>query len=341
MALIYGASFIPALLALLGNLTGGPLSLSNFVFVFGLMILLDVLSPESEKKFGPQNENLASSILVSHVLLHTLTLASLIYAVKSEILIGPWKWWGAISTGVACGVSGIIAAHELVHRRSSFLRALGIWNLGLLQYSHFYIEHIRVHHRFVGTEKDSATARFGESIFKFIPRSIFQQWRSSFGVSRQFVLPATILQISCALVLGALLGLEVFLAYVVCTFTAVLLLEYVNYIEHYGLKRNLGEGVKPYHSWQTNSLASRIMLLELTSHTDHHLHATKHYQTLEAVKGSAVLPYGYFGMFFIALIPPLWFRKINPLIEVYQPGSLVNRHPSNGVTADTKDKNKK
>jgi alkane 1-monooxygenase len=110
------------------------------------------------------------------------------------------------------------------------------------------------------------------------------------------------------------LGKLSFWAYLVQSVVAVILLEYVNYIEHYGLKREKGKKVDVQHSWQSDTVSSRFMLFELSRHSDHHLKASKPYYTLESHQEAYILPSGYFGMFYIALIPPLWFRMVNPII---------------------------
>jgi alkane 1-monooxygenase len=117
------------------------------------------------------------------------------------------------------------------------------------------------------------------------------------------------------LVLFIVLGKLCFWAYLVHSVVAVILLEYVNYIEHYGLEREKGEKVNIHHSWQSDRVSSRFMLFELSRHSDHHLKASKPYYTLESHREAYVLPSGYFGMFYIALIPPLWFRMVNPIIR--------------------------
>jgi len=95
-----------------------------------------------------------------------------------------------------------------------------------------------------------------------------------------------------------------------------LLLETVNYIEHYGLlrlKTDSGryEHVKEIHSWNSNHVVGRIVLYELTRHSDHHYKSSKKYQLLQCYDKSPEMPYGYPTSMVIAFIPPLWFSIMN------------------------------
>ena len=99
-----------------------------------------------------------------------------------------------------------------------------------------------------------------------------------------------------------------------------LLLETVNYIEHYGLLRRKNkqgryEPVLPIHSWNSNHELGRIFLYELTRHSDHHFRATRKYQILRAFRESPQLPAGYPACMLLALVPPLWFAVMNSRVE--------------------------
>jgi alkane 1-monooxygenase len=99
-----------------------------------------------------------------------------------------------------------------------------------------------------------------------------------------------------------------------------LLLESVNYIEHYGLvRKQLASGryepVTPRHSWNSNHELGRIFLYELTRHSDHHYKATRKYQVLRHMDESPQLPLGYPTSILMALVPPLWFKKMNPIVK--------------------------
>ena len=113
----------------------------------------------------------------------------------------------------------------------------------------------------------------------------------------------------------ALLGVAAAAAFVMQAVVANFLLEYTNYIEHYGLTRNSGERVTEIHSWQSDKVISRFFLVDLSRHSDHHYYASKPYHVLMSYEKSPVLPGGYVSAFYLALIPSLWFKVMNRRIE--------------------------
>ena len=95
-----------------------------------------------------------------------------------------------------------------------------------------------------------------------------------------------------------------------------LLLETVNYIEHYGLTRqqttnNQYDRVQPAHSWNSNHVLGRLLLFELSRHSDHHYMASRKYQILRNVDEAPQMPTGYPGMMLLSLFPTLWFNVMH------------------------------
>jgi alkane 1-monooxygenase len=241
----------------------------------------------------------------------------------------------AISMGITAGALGVTFAHELVHRRGRFERALGESLLASVGYTHFAIEHVHGHHRHVGTPDDPATARFGESFYRFLPRtlagSLSSAWRleverlarrgrTAWSPANRMLRYAVTHVVVAAAVLAAYgpTGLAVFAGQAVI---AVTLLEVINYIEHYGLtRREIAPGeyerIAPQHSWDSASRISNWMLINLARHSDHHCVASKRYQSLELPAPAPRLPAGYGAMLLLALVPPLWFRVMNPRVPV-------------------------
>ena len=268
-------------------------------------------------------------ILFLHFVFQVGAVASLLYGIHSGILAGKFIVLASIGTGLNSGSAGITAAHEMIHRRQAFFRRMGIINLLTVNYGHFYIEHVRGHHKYVGTPRDPATARYGESIYRFFSRTVWQQFRSAFRLEkkrlvkenhsgwslRNFVISITIAELAIFFLVVSWLGAAAAAAFLLQSFVAIFLLEYVNYIEHYGLIRKEGQKVSPVHSWQSNSILSRFTLLELSRHSDHHCVAAKPYHTLISYDESPRLPNGYFGNFYTVLIPPLWFRFVHPILD--------------------------
>lgn len=322
----------PALLVLAGNLLGDWWTCLNIVNSLVLMIGIETWLSKEDYTTEPLNDTTSNVVLIIQAILHTLCIGSLLYGVASHAITGWWIVAAAASTGLFAGQNGIVNAHELIHRKQLGFQLTGIWSLLIVNYGHFFIEHIRNHHKFVGTLRDPATARYGESIYKFWSRTITQQFISAwkleaerlnkFGKStisiNNFVFTAVILQLLIITLIGWWIGLVGVVTYLLCSLVAILLLEYVNYIEHYGLVRVDDERVSGKHSWQSDMTFSRYTLIELSRHADHHFKAAKPYHTLVSFDDSPVLPGGYYAVFYKVLLPPLWFRTVHPIIDQLQ-----------------------
>lgn len=253
-----------------------------------------------------------------------------------------------VSVGVVTGGQGITIAHELGHRRSAFDRMLAKLLLITVCYGHFFIEHNRGHHARVATPDDPATARLGETLYRFIPRavtgSLVSAWRlevlrlhrrdeACFSRHNQMLWFFT-LPVLLAAVLGVAFGLQAVLFFVGQAVVAFSLLEAINYVEHYGLERsNAGgrlERVTPRHSWNSSQRLSNACLINLQRHADHHADPTRPYPLLRHHDDSPQLPTGYPGMVLVALVPPVWFQVMNPRLARLRCG-----HPPPSVKAET------
>ena len=239
-----------------------------------------------------------------------------------------------LSLGISNGGIGFTVAHELIHRSSKFEQWLGRALLLTTLYMHFAIEHVYGHHKHVGTEEDAATARKGETFYRFLIRSVPDQYRSAWEIERKRLkqkkkrfwsfsnemLGFQVAQLAWMSLIVWLMGPMVTLIYLVSCVLAFSLLEAVNYLEHYGLERKKDERdrykkVDHHHSWNSDHVVSRMFLFELSRHSDHHMVASRHYQVLRSLDNSPQLPTGYPGMILLAMIPPFWFRVMNPLVD--------------------------
>ena len=224
-----------------------------------------------------------------------------------------------LSAGVTAGVFGFVAAHELIHSNDRRERALGLTFLASVFYMQFRIAHLYGHHRRAATFEDPATARLGECLYAFLVRSVVGQFREAwqFEVRRSRGNRMVFyLAIEFAFLLAlALLSSRALLFVVAVAALAVTLLEGFNYIAHYGLNRRAEERLGPQHSWNSRRRMNNAALLNMGRHSDHHRHASRSYETLQAVAGSAELPSGYAAALLIALIPPLWRRTMDPRVE--------------------------
>lgn len=237
------------------------------------------------------------------------------------------------SVGTVTGGIGMTYAHELIHRPGRFELALGDILLALVTYPHFAIEHVYGHHRHVATPADPVTARKGESLYAFwgraVPASVASAWRmerhrtSRFERSSRtwrnrmvrYAVTMAMGYLAIALIWGTL-GV---IAFAGQSLVAFLLLETINYIEHYGLRRaetapGQHERVTARHSWDSNHRVSNWLLINLARHADHHLLASKRYQALDPTDAAPQLPAGYGTMILVALLPPLWRRVMDPRV---------------------------
>ncbi len=185
---------------------------------------------------------------------------------------------------------GINVAHELLHRRSAFERAIGELLLVSVCYGHFHIEHTFGHHKRVATPHDPATLRFGESFYSFLPRTVIGGYASAWSIEadrlkasgRPVLSPhnkmlryaASSLLIVLALHFG--IGPQATIVFFVQSAVAIMHVEQINAIEHYGLSRaKLKNGefepVGAEHSWDAARLLSNFILFKLQNHSDHHL----------------------------------------------------------------------
>lgn len=244
---------------------------------------------------------------------------------------------GRISAmGLLCGTFGINVAHELGHRKNKYERQMSKALLLTSLYMHFYIEHNKGHHKNVSTHEDPSSARKGEPVYFFYCRSIVMGFASAWKIAAeeqrkkglpvlhpsnqmlQFQTLQLLLITGIFLYFGGL-GLLCFLA---AALMGILLLETVNYIEHYGLERKKTETgyerAMPEHSWNSSHILGRLMLFELSRHSDHHYIASRKYQVLRHHEHAPQMPTGYPGMLLLSLIPPVWFGIMHKRIDTYQ-----------------------
>lgn len=253
-----------------------------------------------------------------------------------------------INTGSIGGFC-INVGHELGHKRSALERWLARIILAPTCYGNFYIEHNRGHHRDVATPEDPASARMGESIYRFalreMPGAFRRAWqleadrltrvgKSAWSLSNEIVPPMLLTAVYWA-VLTLWLGWHVLPFLLLSAFWANYQLTSANYVEHYGLLRRKMAGgqyeiCRPHHSWNSNHMFSNLALFHLQRHSDHHAHPSRRYQALRHFEDLPQLPNGYFGMFLLAYVPLLWFRVMDKrlLNAVGRDASLINFAPA-------------
>jgi alkane 1-monooxygenase len=247
----------------------------------------------------------------------------------------------ALTEAMVSGIA-INTAHELGHKRDRLERWLSKIALAQSGYGHFFVEHNRGHHVRVATPEDPASARIGESFWAFLPRTVKGSLVSAWELEREWLLRQgrptwsihnTVLSAWAMTVvlfggLTAAFGPEVLPFLLIQMVVGFPLLEVVNYLEHYGLlrqKRPDGryERTRPEHSWNSNNVASNVLLYHLQRHSDHHANPTRRFQALRHVDEAPQLPTGYAGMILLALVPPLWRRVMDERVLAHYGGDVT------------------
>lgn len=326
----YALTLVPGLITLWGNTMGGAWAWSNVVFVLGVVNSLEWIMGQRRNNEAVTESALPDLYVVLALPMVIAGILTLLWGTYTGALEGSALLGAILSTGFSSGSMGIVAAHEMIHRKETAWKRAGDFLLFLVMNAYFAIDHLRVHHRHVATPLDHASARYGEHFYAFLIRSIRGQFvqslqseaerlqksgKSPYGLSNAMV-RNTLLHILLALGL-ALIHPMLALAFVGQALFADVLLEYTNYIEHYGLERGENERVRAHHAWQSDKPFSRFMLYDLSRHADHHMYGGKPYYQLKTHEDGPTLPGGYAGLIFPVLIPPLWFTMIHPKIKAF------------------------
>ncbi len=346
----FSAFIIPALLVT-GYYIGSWGNFLTIIFSFLVIPVLDLIAGKDPNNVKDEEIPFISKKFYYRLIIYIwvyVQLAVIIWAfyVVSFGSLNSWfEWTGFVfSFSLVSGGIGITVAHELGHKKSKLERFYSKVLLMTVSYMHFYIAHNKGHHVQVATREDPATARYGESFYAFWWRSVFgsyiEAWKLEFrrlerkgyakwGYHNQMIWFAVLPLLFCGLATLAFSVLAGQILWVIPAFffgqsiLAFTLLELVNYVEHYGiLRKEIAPGkyerVDPSHSWNANHLLSNFFLFQLQRHSDHHVHAIRRYQALKHYDSSPQLPAGYPTMILLSLLPPLWFRIVDPILNDYQ-----------------------
>jgi alkane 1-monooxygenase len=335
----YLLAFSIPLSGLIGFYFQGVWTFSAIIFAFGFIPIAELILPVNKKNY---NEKEIKNRLENHffdflLYLNLPIVYGLIAYVAQKIyfetnslteIIGM-----TLSLGVILGANGINVAHELGHRNSYLEKLIAKLLLIPNHYTHFFIEHNLGHHLHVGTPKDPSTARYNQNLYVFWIQTVTGTYKKAWQIQNKLnkdekhsllsvkndMFWFSIIHIIYLISIAFFLGKTVFFVLFFAGIVGFLLLECINYIEHYGLKRALlpsgrYERVSEKHSWNSNHIVGRIVLYELTRHSDHHYKSQKKYQILEYHDVSPQLPFGYPTSIIISLFPPLWFGIMNKRI---------------------------
>ena len=257
-----------------------------------------------------------------------------LFASAAYALTQPLSAWAFVLLAATAGMTAgfaINTGHELGHKNSKLEKTLSKIVLAVPAYGHFTVEHNRGHHRLVSTPEDEASARMGESIYKFARREIPGAFRRAWAIERERlqsrgkplwhysnpILQSYAISLLVAVILVAAFDWLAVPFLAIHHALAYWQLTSANYIEHYGLLREKTdkgryERCEPHHSWNCNFIFSNLVLFHLERHSDHHTHPLRRYQSLRHFPDVPQLPNGYFGMYVLAYLPWLWFRVMDP-----------------------------
>ncbi len=319
-------------------LTSGPHTISAacyWILPFWLILFADLVKIKIKPVSKTSDSHLPFSLLL--YLLAALQICNIWFMLEMASQL-EWSNPAMISTslvnllaikviiGTSSSFSGIVTAHELIHKRTWYDKLLGRLLLSLVCYEHFFTEHLHGHHCNVGRENDPATARFGESFNAYWKRTVPDQFKQAWqlenrriklqgikfpAIFQHHVFQGIVFEAVLILLIAHSFGISALFAFLIQALAAIRKLEAVNYIEHWGLERSSNTSRNTdILSWETNSWLTLHSLLGLSRHTDHHQHPDKPYQQLEYCASSPQLPYGYFATIFLSIFANARFQSL-------------------------------
>lgn len=332
----YLAAFSVPLFAFFGLYCKGFWVWATPVFAFVIIPVLELVFPvdTTNNESDDANSKLKRKIFDWLLYLNLPIVFGLLFyglTTVTNTALETYEFIGLIfSLGIVLGINGINVAHELGHRQTTNERFLAKILLLPSFYMHFYIEHNFGHHLHAATPEDPATAKYNQTVYSFWFTSAIRQYFSAWAIQNKRLKSNRLSFFSLKNdMLWFTVFQAVYLTFVFLIFNTTglyfslfagivgfILLETVNYIEHYGLlrlktKTGRYERVKEIHSWNSNHVIGRIVLYELTRHSDHHYKSSKKYQVLDCHEDSPQMPYGYPTSMVLAMVPPLWFGIMN------------------------------
>jgi len=338
----YVTPFILYVLSLLAFQGEGLICYTPLLYTFFAVPILELFIKASSVNLDEVEESLAKQnklydfILYAAVIMQYYSLWMFLNSLQAPALSTATIIGRVVSMGLLCGTFGINVAHELGHRVNKMEQTFAKMLLLTSLYMHFFIEHNKGHHKHVATASDPSTAKYNQSLYAFWQQTLIGTYKSAWKIAGEEaakrghtgftllneMLLFQLIQLLLILSIFILFGLTTTLLFIVAALMGGLLLESVNYIEHYGLTRNETENhqferVQPHHSWNSNHIIGRLMLFELSRHSDHHYLASRKYQILRSYDNAPQMPTGYPGMILLSLVPPLWFKVMNNQMKKY------------------------
>jgi alkane 1-monooxygenase len=306
------------------------------IYIFGVIPIIEVWMKADSENMSKAEEDLAKTNKLYDYMLYLIVplqfLAIYCFFIGFEQNdLSNFDIAGRIaSLGMLCGTFGINVGHELGHRVNIWEQRMAKALLMTSLYMHFFVEHNKGHHKNVATPEDPASSRLNEIVYFFYFRSIVFSYISAWKIAisdlkkkglsvfswQNEMTQLHVIQGVFLLLIGITFGVKILIYFIISAIIGILMLETVNYIEHYGLARKRTESgnyerTLPQHSWNSDHVIGRIFLFELSRHSDHHYMASRKYQILKSHENAPQLPTGYPGSMLLSLVPPLWFKIMN------------------------------
>jgi alkane 1-monooxygenase len=346
LAPLVGSSFFLSVNRALDDASASWMMWWGVIVTYGLVPVVDKLLGKVTTKFTPDEQ----ARLVRDPMLRAMPwvcgavwLSMLAWAIamvpRLQAFALVYQIGFVASLGVMGGILAINVGHELVHRNNKIERFAGGLLLASVCYGVFKVEHVRGHHLRVATREDPATARLNETIYGFVPRAIFgvyfhgwkidadrmrrENVRGFAAFVRNETLHWTLLSFVFAIAAYCVAGVSALAVFFGASLIAIVELELVDYIEHYGLVRARdGNGkldpVRYEHSWDYAGWFTNALLINLQRHSDHHAHGGRAFGALNSHPEAPQLPASYAAMILAAIVPPVYRAIIHPRLPVYR-----------------------
>lgn len=311
----------------------------SFIPLLDELLTLDVRNPtKSEVKQLENDLRFKLPLYISLFVDWMFSIFILNHAVSHEFSL--FKFIGYILISANNSAGNINISHELMHKDNPLDQLLGSLTLSKNLYMHFYIEHVHGHHKNVATPNDPATSRLNQTLYQFFPQTILGSLKSAWNIEKKRLLEVektsvwtyknrmfyyALNNIILPIIVYKIWGFIGMVLFVGMGLGGSLILEVINYLEHYGLQRKeispgVYEPVKIQHSWNTSHRISNYFLFKLQRHSDHHENGYKPYQILATYDDSPQLPHGYTVLLVLTWFPKLFFSIMNEYVSKYQNG---------------------
>lgn len=225
----------------------------------------------------------------------------------------------------ASSLSAPTVGHELIHRKSKIHKWMGRVLLSTIFYEHFFVEHIKGHHKNVGLKSDFSTAHLGESFVSFMQRSVPGQFSNALIIEKNrirkknklmramtnTVYQGVAMEIALVCVAYFIAGLPGMIIYIIHGVIVYILSQTFNYLLHWGLERKAGDGPTSAHlSWDCNDQNILYTMLSITRHSFHHAHPNKAFHAIKYIDESPKIPQNLVTIFWLILFRNEHFQKI-------------------------------